>query len=64
MFELNAYNSFFYFIFLVISKVLFLDAGVEINIIKQQIQIEVMLSFLCLDDIYVISKSVQVVQKD
>lgn len=64
MFELNAYNSFFYFIFLVISRVLFLDAGVEINIIKQQIQIEVMLSRLCLDDIYVISKSVQVVQMD
>lgn len=64
MFELNAYNSFFYFIFLVISRVLFLDAGVEINIIKQQIQIEVMLSRLCLDDIYVISKSVQVVQKN
>lgn len=64
MFELNAYNSFFYFIFLVISRVLFLDAGVEINIIKQQIQIEVMLSFVCLDDIYVIFRSVQVVQKD
>lgn len=44
-------NSFILF-FKVISRVLFLDAGVEINIIKQQILIELMLSFSCLDDIY------------
>lgn len=46
-------HSFILF-FKVISRVLFLDAGVEINIIKQQILIELMLSFSCLDDIYVI----------
>lgn len=56
-------HSFILF-FKVISRVLFLDAGVEINIIKQQILIKLMLSFSCLDNIYVISKNVQVVQKD
>lgn len=44
-------HSFILF-FKVISRVLFLDAGVEINIIKQQILTELMLSFSCLDDIY------------
>lgn len=44
-------HSFILF-FKVISRVLFLDAGVEINIIKQQILMELMLSFSRLDDIY------------